>query len=446
MVSESGLSDHRTKNVKFQIILSFCIKIVSVVANLLLVPLLIDIFDSNQYGIWLTISSIVSWFALFDIGLGNGLRNKLTEAISSGDEKLAKELVSTTYIACICVFSFVIILFLCVNYFLDWRSIINNYSLSRDYLYLFTNVVFVMFLLRFIFQLIGVIYISYQKPSYNNLLFTVGTVLSIFFLIVLKDFVSGSLLICSLILVGIPLLVLVIWNFVAFQNTFKNIKPSFLSFKSVLLKSLFGLGGKFFIIQISAIVIFSTGNLLVSQLFSSSDVVSYNSAFMLFQLPVIAYSIVMTPIWSAVTEAMIKNDIVWLKKCLKNLNKLSVLFVFGIVIMLFITSFIYEIWLGNRVHIPFNLSVCMALYAIINVILSPYTSYINGIGKINLTLYIVTFTTIVFFPLAIFLSKYFNSPVGIILATCIVNSIGLYFQPKQVHKLINGKANGIWNK
>ena len=446
MVSENGLSDHRTKNVKFQIILSFCIKIVSVVANLLLVPLLIDIFDSNQYGIWLTISSIVSWFALFDIGLGNGLRNKLTEAISSGDEKLAKELVSTTYIACICVFSFVIILFLCVNYFLDWRSIINNYSLSRDYLYLFTNVVFVMFLLRFIFQLIGVIYISYQKPSYNNLLFTVGTVLSIFFLIVLKDFVSGSLLICSLILVGIPLLVLVIWNFVAFQNTFKNIKPSFLSFKSVLLKSLFGLGGKFFIIQISAIVIFSTGNLLVSQLFSSSDVVSYNSAFMLFQLPVIAYSIVMTPIWSAVTEAMIKNDTVWLKKCLKNLNKLSVLFVFGIVIMLFITSFIYEIWLGNRVHIPFSLSVCMALYAIINVILSPYTSYINGIGKINLTLYIVTFTTIVFFPLAIFLSKYFNSPVGIILATCIVNSIGLYFQPKQVHKLINGKANGIWNK
>ena len=36
----------------------------------------------------LTLSSIIGWFAFFDIGFGNGLRNKFAEAIAKGDHQL----------------------------------------------------------------------------------------------------------------------------------------------------------------------------------------------------------------------------------------------------------------------------------------------------------------------------------------------------------------------
>ena len=66
---------------------------IGLLTSYLLVPLTIDYVSSSQYGIWLTISSIVSWFALLDVGLGTGLRNKLTEALANGDTVLAKKYV-----------------------------------------------------------------------------------------------------------------------------------------------------------------------------------------------------------------------------------------------------------------------------------------------------------------------------------------------------------------
>lgn len=62
------------------------IKICNIIINLAYVPLLINSLNQDRYGIWLTITTIVSWIAFFDIGLGNGLRNKLAESIACKDE------------------------------------------------------------------------------------------------------------------------------------------------------------------------------------------------------------------------------------------------------------------------------------------------------------------------------------------------------------------------
>ena len=50
-----------------------------------------------KYGIWLTLTSVIGWFAFFDLGLGNGLRNKLAEALAKNDNELARTYISTSY-------------------------------------------------------------------------------------------------------------------------------------------------------------------------------------------------------------------------------------------------------------------------------------------------------------------------------------------------------------
>ena len=69
----------------------------SIAISLLLVPLTLSYLNEYEYGVWLTLSSVLSWIYILDIGLGNGLRNKLTEAIALDDLKLAKIYVSTTF-------------------------------------------------------------------------------------------------------------------------------------------------------------------------------------------------------------------------------------------------------------------------------------------------------------------------------------------------------------
>ena len=83
--------DARGEKVQKNILVIILLQGISVLTSFLLVPLTIDYVSASEYGIWLTISSIVGWFSLVDIGMGSGLKNKLTEALDKNDTNLAKK-------------------------------------------------------------------------------------------------------------------------------------------------------------------------------------------------------------------------------------------------------------------------------------------------------------------------------------------------------------------
>jgi O-antigen/teichoic acid export membrane protein len=209
---------------------------------------------------------------------------------------------------------------------------------------------------------------------------------------------------------------------------------------------LFKLGARFFILRISSIVLYTSSNIIITQILGPEEVTVYNIAYKYFYVPIMVFSIVMTPVWSAVTDAYVKDDFVWLKNILKKLNLISLIFVSGILVMLLMSGTVYRLWIGDRVEVPFILSAVMALYAIINVTLSPYSQFINGFGKLKISTVFVWFQVILFIPLAIYLTKSPLGVTGIMLATCLITGTAFMIEPVQTHKLLNKKANGIWNK
>lgn len=88
---------------------SLGIKCLSMAVDFAKVPVLLTFLDTNYYGVFITIASIVAWTHQFDFGLGTGLRYKLTEAISLKNEERAKQLVSTAYISMSAIMSIVLL-------------------------------------------------------------------------------------------------------------------------------------------------------------------------------------------------------------------------------------------------------------------------------------------------------------------------------------------------
>ena len=78
----------RTLRAKRNITVSFISKAISIMISFIIVPLTLGYVGRVEYGIWMTISSIIAWFSFFDIGLGNGLRNKLAEALAKEDTEI----------------------------------------------------------------------------------------------------------------------------------------------------------------------------------------------------------------------------------------------------------------------------------------------------------------------------------------------------------------------
>ena len=115
----------RSITVKKNIAGALVLKCISILISLQVVPLTIDYINPTKYGIWLTLSSIIAWLSYFDLGFAHGFRNRFAESKAKGDIKLAKEYISTTYIVLFLLFSFILLIVLIVNNFLNWSSILN---------------------------------------------------------------------------------------------------------------------------------------------------------------------------------------------------------------------------------------------------------------------------------------------------------------------------------
>ena len=91
-----NIKNNRNRMLTTNILFSGILKIISLLTSLLIVPITINYLNNEVYGIWMTISSMLFWISTFDIGLGNGMRNYLTKAISEKNLALGRKYISTT--------------------------------------------------------------------------------------------------------------------------------------------------------------------------------------------------------------------------------------------------------------------------------------------------------------------------------------------------------------
>jgi O-antigen/teichoic acid export membrane protein len=254
-------------------------------------------------------------------------------------------------------------------------------------------IVFTFFCIKFILQLIGIVIVADQKPAINNSFNVIENSLSLLIIFILTKTTNGSLLYLGTTLSVAPVIVLLIASFVFYNKDFKYFKP------------LESLGVKFFILQIACIVIFATDNIIITQILGPAEVTPYNIAFKYFSIPIMAFTIIITPFWSAFTEAYTKNDMHWIKNSIQKIIKIWMLVVVGVIVLLVISNQFYLIWVDDKVQVPFLLSAFMGLYAIISTWNNIFAYFINGVGKIKLQMYYGIIAMVVNIPISIFFAK-----------------------------------------
>jgi len=160
----------RTILAKKNIAISFLIKGGSILIGLVLVPMTINYVSPKEYGIWLTLSSIISWLSFFDMGLGNGLKNKLAESNALQQNKQSKIYVSTTYAILSIISVLLFLMFLCINPFLNWELILNIPNYKGESLNVVAIAVVGLFCTSFVIQLINTILMANHKTAISSLI------------------------------------------------------------------------------------------------------------------------------------------------------------------------------------------------------------------------------------------------------------------------------------
>lgn len=193
------------------------------------------------------------------------------------------------------------------------------------------------------------------------------------------------------------------------------------------------------------IVLYQTTNILISNIDSPTAVTQYNIAYKILNIVVMIYTIILNPLWPAFTDAYAKKDFAWMNRTYHKMIKLFFGLCLALLLIVLISPFIYHIWVGDKVQVPFILTVFIAVYTLIHCWDALQVMLINGIGTVKLQTYVTLIGLVLHIPLSLFFGRYIGI-LGVIVSMCIINLIYSTFFTIQINKILHNKANGIWIK
>lgn len=427
----------RSIKAKKNIIRMMFLKGGNILIGLLLVPMTINYVDSENYGIWLTLSSMVAWMSFFNVGLNNGLKNKLGEALAKGDLNLGKKYVSTTYALLCLIFIPLMLIILFVAPYVNWYAVLNISESVGNSLLASICILVVYFCLNFILSTINVIFQADQNPAGASARDLVQQLFSLIIIWVLTLTTKGSLLKLCVALCASPLIISSTFNITLFSGRYKAVAPSFKSVDFKIAPSLLNLGVKFFIIQIAGIIQYQMSNFLILRYIGATEVTAYNIAYKYISVLWMAWSIMTTPIWAAVTDAVTKGDFDWIRNTQRKYLKLLALFTVGGILMVVISPWVYKIWIGDSVSVTPLLSLFIFMYMWVMMFGNIFVSILNGAGKLNLQMYSCLISPLVFCGVFYICNNVFDlGVISVIIASIISNFNGFLIAPIQCRNIL----------
>ena len=423
-----------------QLIYSLVFKLISMILVFLTTSLTFKYLGKSDYGIWVTIYSIISWVYFLDFGFSNVIKTKLPTLLQDKQTEV-NVLISTIYIGIGAISLLILFLFSILNLFVSFADFLNiDIAFVNFNAILFLNLFFSALIL-----IIGnykALFVGVVKTHIVEFSMMVIQLFVFFFILLLYKFGLfqgySKILMVSCVF-GLLNLLIGIGFTIYFFNKNKDIKVSFKYFDLSILKINASIGLKYFIIQVCMIVIYSTDYVLITKYFGTKDVANYDIVLKIFQVPMMLIIAALSPFWSIFSKTFVEQKYHWIKKTLMIYNVLFLLFIVGIVILSLIIDEVIYLWMNVRFEISKTLLLSISIYITMRTFTAMYNYFLNGINKINLTLWLTVFGAVINIPLCILLIKAGMGVSGIVIGTCFSILPTTIALPIQAFNIINRK-------
>lgn len=397
-------------------LISMAIKPISIILTIIYTPLLLSYLGDEKYGLWATILSIISWINYFDVGIGNGLRNSLTKAITGRDYFHAKKLVSTAYIVLSGISLLILIILLLSIFLLNWKTVFS----TKVNVELALAITFVFISINFVLALANTLLYALQLAEKVAIRGCLIQLLNIAGMLLLLQTSKESLVYVS-ILFGSTTMIVNIFNTINIIKGRSYLKPSVKEFNKKCIPEICNTGIQFFIIQIMCLLMFTVDNLIISHFFGPSAVTPFSIANKVYYTGYSFLAAFLVPYWSGTTSAIEKGDYDWINKSIKKAIHVLFVFIGGSVFFTVFFKQIIFIWLHKQLEFDYGLPILMCVFYILYSILAIECQFINGTGKLKVQLIMYVFLGITNIPLSIIFGVLLGlDSFGVRLATTIL--------------------------
>ena len=390
-----------------------------------------DVTGSSTYGAvalgaWLVILQILSWVLTFDIGIGNGLKNKIVEAINQNRRDDVRKYISCSYITNFAITILLLVVGVRVIDIIDFNGFLNvsEQVISLGTLQTAFKLAYISICLEFFFKIVLNIYQALQKEVVASSMSLISTILLLIFVGFVRIENMGEALIAVstfyIFSVNVPLVVLTI---ILFTTTLKDCKPSAREWSFPVAKSIIMLGGLYFIIQILLLIINSTNKVIISRYYGASIVTEYEPYLKIFSALTAIGSAISLPLWTLVLRADVKKDYKWMQNSKKMVAGFLVVFAIAAILIAAFLQLIFNLWLGDEaIKVDYFKAFMFAAWSFTTIASYFASAYSNGLELLKPQLLIYGIGAIAKIPVFMLIYKLIPnmSWIGLIIVDAVI--------------------------
>lgn len=428
-----------SSDVAKNMLLSGLFRPISMIVNLIYIPIVLRYLGVEKYGVWSTVLSILSWIGYLDIGIGNGLRNKLTASIAKKDIAQSKQYISSTYaITVVIMLCFSTIAWILSGY-VSWEKVLGVEAFGEN-LVLIIRLSIVLTAFNFVLSICRNVLFALQKASVVSVLEPITQVLNLGGLLFLSSVSSSNLLLIACIY-GSAMIITNLVASIVLYSKYSELRPTIYDVSLKTGGSLVNLGVQFFIIQLCALVLFTTDNLIISNLYGAIDVTPYSAVNRLFNAIAMMFTALLAPIWSSVTKAKVENNYKWMRMLIRKLWMLMVPFFAGAFVLGFVFEPVAIMWLGQALNFSPGLIILGVMYGLLTIWCNTYSYIANGLELMRPSIVVAVAQAVMNIPLSLFFAEALGwKSTGVLAGTVASMMVAAIAMPIYVHKNINRKV------
>jgi O-antigen/teichoic acid export membrane protein len=420
--------DYGKKNILRNSVLSVVYKIVSLLLSLVSAPLMLGCLGETKYGVWASLLSIVSWIYYLDLGIGNGFRNKVAACLARKEYVEARKYIGVSYVLVALISAAAFFVALLLLLFFDVSSVFHIQDVGEN-VNLILLVAILLASVNFVAQLVNNLLYATQKASFVSLFSIISQAIMIGALFLYK-YLNIKLLLAIVLADGLGNFIRNVVATLYVYVKFPEFRGSFHKIDFNYSHGIMTLGVQMFIMQMAALILNTTDNLVILKYFGPKDVTPYSFCYKYFSIITSFFSVIITPLISAYTAAYEQKKLNWILKALKSNIALLLLFSIGTVAASFVFEPFARVWLQKSLYFQPGLIGYNALYCCISMISTTFASFVYGISKVKLATIATVVQAVINIPVSIMLAINCGMGLnGVILGSVISMAISAIVDP-----------------
>jgi O-antigen/teichoic acid export membrane protein len=355
-----------------------------IVTTLVTVPLTLHYLGPERYGMWLTISSAITFFSFLDLGIGNALVNLVARAAGREDTKGVRAAVSSALLLLSVMVLALSALFALLYPLVPWPRLFNVTSaLAVREAGQAAAVFFGCWAATLVVRLAFRVNQSLQEIHLTNVWEALGNLVGLG-LVILFIHQELGLPWLVLALAGSPVLAGVGNAVELFAFRHRQYRPALRESSAHSMRLLVRMGGWFLLMQVGYQLVMNSSNIVVTQLLGPEHVPELAVPARLFALLGMLLNVMVMPLWAAYVEAIARGDMAWVRGTLRQSIVLTLkLSLAPAVVLVALGRPLVALWVGEAVTPSLSLMIALGLWFVLVGFNESLSVFFNGANAVR---------------------------------------------------------------